>query len=172
MLRDEQFTLYWTEAMPQVRVFVVALTGDVSLADDVLQEAAIALLRAFDDYDPKRPFLAWALQIAKFKAIDAMRKRSRSPVVFSNELVEKVGSAWEELLPELDQRTQSLQFCLSKLLPRAREMLQLRYERNQSPSKIAEQLGMSSVAVRVALNRARVVLRNCIDLRTRNGALS
>jgi RNA polymerase sigma-70 factor, ECF subfamily len=163
--REECFTALWTRAVPAIRSFLVALTGDLSLADDVMQEVAIALLRQFDDYDHDKPFVAWALRIARNKAIDSLRARTRSPVLFNNELVEAAAQIWEPILPDLEIRTRALRACIEGLMPKSREVLRLHYEGNHKTHVIAELLGMSAVSVRVALNRARSMLRDCINTR-------
>ena len=55
----------WTLAQPAVSAFVHAWVQDRAERDDVLQEVAVAVLESYEAYDPSRPFLPWALGIAR-----------------------------------------------------------------------------------------------------------
>src|SRR5436189_5016499 len=56
--------------------------------DDLMQETSLKLWQEFEDYDPQRPFLPWAMRIAYFQVLRFRKTRSRSRLVFSDELVE------------------------------------------------------------------------------------
>ena len=62
------------------------------------------------------------------------------------------------------EREQALEKCIAKLPSKLRDLLWRRYSRRQSSDDMAEALGMTSNAVRVALSKARVGLRDCINL--------
>jgi RNA polymerase sigma-70 factor (ECF subfamily) len=57
-----------------------------------------------------------------------------------------------------------LEKCIAKLPSKLRDLLWRRYSRRQTSDEMAEALGMTSNAVRVALSRSRVGLRDCINL--------
>jgi DNA-directed RNA polymerase specialized sigma24 family protein len=52
------------------------------------------------------------------------------------------------------------------------EIVRLRYAEELKPGQIAEILGLSSVSVRVALNRARDTLRKCVERQIRSGGMA
>jgi hypothetical protein len=60
----QAFTL-WTQAQPTVSAYVHALVGDRAARDEVLQQVALAILEHFGSYDSERPFLPWAMTIAR-----------------------------------------------------------------------------------------------------------
>jgi RNA polymerase sigma-70 factor (ECF subfamily) len=62
-----------------------------------------------------------------------------------------------------------LKGCLLKLAPRARELIWARYHRQRMPEDIAEEIGWTANAVRVALSRARTLLRDCLTSRIADG---
>ena len=53
--------------------------------------------------------------------------------------------------------------CLEHLAPKAREIMQLRYQHEHGPSEIAVMLGRSVNSIGVALSKARMVMRECVD---------
>ena len=56
----------------------------------------------------------------------------------------------------------ALDTCLRKLPPKSREILQLRYEQDLPSHSIADALGSTAEAIRIALFRIRNGLRDCI----------
>ena len=63
----------------------------------------------------------------------------------------------------LSEMQDALEGCLERLTAKVRDLLWRRYSRRQSSTEMAEAAGMTSTAVRVALSKARVALRDCIS---------
>jgi RNA polymerase sigma-70 factor (ECF subfamily) len=80
---QERFLRLWAEAQPAVAAFVHAVVRDSAAAKDLLQETALVLFRRFADYDGDRPFIAWALGVARFQVLGFQRDEARSLVTFS-----------------------------------------------------------------------------------------
>lgn len=66
------------ELGPALRRHVAALVGPAE-ADDVVQETLISALRAYPELDGGANVRAWLWTIARNKAIDGHRRRSRRP---------------------------------------------------------------------------------------------
>src|SRR5437667_7257569 len=77
MHNDEQFTRLWTKAQPLISSFIMASVPDFQDAEDLLQNVAVACLRKFDVYDPRWPFLGWALGMAKIEIARFQREHAR-----------------------------------------------------------------------------------------------
>ena len=162
---QERFTRLWTQAHTAIAGYVSALGPERSAADDVMQEIALALLRKFAEYDDARPFIAWAMGIARIAVLTRRRDHARAVTRFSAATVESLAEVWQELLPAADDRRGALGECLRSVAGRSRELLTLRYEQDVEPQDIAKRLGMTAVAVRVALSRLRATLHGCIEKR-------
>jgi RNA polymerase sigma-70 factor, ECF subfamily len=162
---QEQFTRLWTQAHPAIAGYVAAVVTDLHAADDVLQEVALTLLRKFAEYDTARPFTAWAMGVAKTAILSERRDRARALSRLRPATVESLEQVWQEILPTADARRGALTDCLRSVSGRSRELVVLRYEEAIEPQDIATRLGMTSVAVRVALTRIRAALQSCIEKR-------
>ena len=161
----ERFTRLWTQAHPAIAGYVTALVSERSAADDVMQEIALALLRKFPEYDETRPFIAWAMGITRIAVLTRRRDQARAVTRFSAATADSLAEVWQEMLPVVDDRRTALGECLRGVAGRSRELLTLRYEQDIEPQDIAKRLGMTAVAVRVALSRLRAVLHGCIEKR-------
>lgn len=162
---NERFTRLWTEAQPRVAEYLFACAPDFHAAEDMLQNVAVALLRKFPEYDETRPFVGWAIGIAKIEILRHRRKQATSLLEFRPELADELAHDLVEMMPELDRRTDALRRCTQGLQGRSGEILRLRYGDDLKPREIASRLGLNSLIVRVTLNRVRDVLRKCIERR-------
>ncbi len=159
------FTRHWTLAQPTVSAYVASLFPDFHEAEDLLQNVALVLLRKFPEYDPRRPFVPWALGIAKLEVLTRRRSHARSPLAYRPELADAVAAAFEREGPELAARVRALRECVREVRGRSSEAVRLRYEEGLPPRDVASRLGMSGGAVRVLLARIRAGLETCIGRR-------
>lgn len=162
---QERFTRCWTLAQPAVASYIAAVVPDFHATEDLLQNVAVACLRKFAQYDERRPFVAWALGMAKIELLRTRRAQARLPILWDDTLLEDLAGVCEELEPEMQVREWALGECLRELKGRSLDLVRLRYQEALKPSAIAERLGLGGVAVRVALNRVRAALRQCIERR-------
>ena len=161
--QQEHFTRLWTQAQSTVACFVHTSIRDRGQAEDLLQEIAMTLLRKFADYDASKAFLPWAIGVAKFAILGSRRDYARSRLVFDEVLLERISNTFLEIAPGLREEEAYLDLCLTKLAPKARRMVRLRYFDSLDSREIARVLGTSEVAIRVGLLRIREQLRKCIE---------
>ncbi len=158
-----QATRFWTLAQPVVSAFVTSVVRDFTARDDVLQEVAVAVMKSFDRYDPDRSFTAWAMGIAQNQVRLYLRGLQRERLVFDDEMIATLASAFEATTPERLRPLDFLKDCLDGLPGRARELCDLRYAQDLKPATIAESVGMTANSVAKALQRIRDQLRACIE---------
>lgn len=159
---DLRFTRLWIEAQHTLTGFVALHVHDFAMVDDIIQEVAAQATENFEKYDPGRPFGAWLIGIARMRIAEAYRKKGRSPVVFSNDVMESITKAFIAAQPEANDRLEGLRQCMAKLSDRHRRVIDLRYARHKSSDQIAGQVGTSPEAVDSMLYRVRLALRDCI----------
>ncbi|MDA7893685.1 sigma-70 family RNA polymerase sigma factor, partial [bacterium] len=130
-----------------------------------VQQIAQETARRFDQYDPERPFLGWALWITKSRVIDFYRQRSRDHLVFSDDLLKRLGDVIVSREASRNDRREALEHCLDHLPQRSRKLLDLRYAQDTSSHKIAEVIGSTTGSIRVTLTRIRDRLADCVQQR-------
>lgn len=145
---------------PQLRAFVLSLLPDFAGVDDVMQEVFLTVTTKADDFQAGTNFMAWAVTIARHKVFHSLRRLKR-PVI-SGATLDALAAACPEALAD-DRRLKALADCMQKLAPRARELIRLRYHHEHSPGEIATRLTRTVNSVGVALSKARVALRECIE---------
>jgi RNA polymerase sigma-70 factor (ECF subfamily) len=142
--------------------FILSLQPGFTEAEDILQETFLVISQKADTFSIGTNFLAWACTIARFKVLEFRRRQNQQAARISDEAIE---SLCAELPKEdfFDTRLGALRDCLHRLAPRAREMIWLRYQGAREPEEIAKHVAWTPGAVRVALTRARGVLRACVE---------
>ena len=149
--------------------FILSLHPKLTEAEDILQETFLVITRKADTFATSTNFLAWACTIARFKVLEFRRRQNLQTARISDAAVESLCAD----LPDegfFDSRLGALRDCLHKLAPRARELVWLRYQGARDPEDIAREVNWTPAAVRVALTRARGVLRVCVESKLKAAA--
>ena len=137
--------------------------ADASLAEEVAQDAFVALWRRPGAFDPDRGTLqAFLVGIARNKAIDVVRreetrKRAREALMADFERTSMAASGTEQI----DER-QRVTGALAQLTDGQREALVLAYYGGRTYREVAEELGIpegtAKTRLRDGLSRLRDVL--------------
>lgn len=158
------FIQLYTANQHRILGYLLTLTGDRNVADDLLQETSVTLLTKFDEFEQGTDFAAWACQVAFWKVMNYRRSVARSKTFLSDELVERLAKRTVEIGQTLDARRSALDKCLQRLDERDREFLMTRYQPDGSVALAAQMAGRSTAAAYKALTRLRRALRDCVSL--------
>jgi RNA polymerase sigma-70 factor (ECF subfamily) len=119
-------------------------------AEDVVQETLLALHLKRHTWDEARPLLPWVRAIAHNKLVDALRRRGRH----AHASIDEVGDALAfDAEPATIDGLES-ERALGRLKSRARDIVVAISVEGASAREVANRLGMTEGAVRVALHRA------------------
>jgi RNA polymerase sigma-70 factor (ECF subfamily) len=161
--RDEKFLRLMAQHEHDLYRYVVSLIFDYSAADDIVQDAVVALWKRFDDYDPERPFFPWACRFAFLQVLKHRQKIARSRLVFNEDLVDKLAKDYETEHPALVARRDALQGCLKKLPSQDRELISTRYGSGDTIRAMARRTGGSVHKLYHSLERIRKLLMKCVN---------
>ncbi|MDA0168949.1 sigma-70 family RNA polymerase sigma factor [Solirubrobacter taibaiensis] len=138
------------------------LLGDRALAEDLVQETFVGLLRAAPRFDASRGTVrALLFTIARRSAIDLHRRRTAGPGLTTElplELADQGDDAFDALVAEIDLRA-----AMAELPEQHREMLELAYDRDLAQPAIAERLGIPLGTVKSRTSNALRALRAALD---------
>jgi RNA polymerase sigma-70 factor (ECF subfamily) len=163
--RTELLVRLLTKHQDQLFRYIYALVPNSEDAHDVLQETAVALCRKFHQYDPEKPFLAWAYAFA-YLEVHKHRDRSRpGRLPLTRELVERLAREREQHETVLQARLDALEECLRQLPPGDRDAIEARYRGGAGTDELARRSGTSRRTLFRQLDRIRRQLSLCIDRR-------
>lgn len=146
----------------ELRAFVTAFMPDPDVAEEVIHATFTAVTKRAGEYAPEQPFNTWLQSIARENVVLLAEKASAESRPFSADVIEVLGPGrtTTNLTPE---RLKVLEECIMALAPQTRRLVQLRYRQAMRPAEVAEVMGWTAASVRVALSRARTVLRDCVE---------
>lgn len=128
-------------------------------AEDLVQEAVLAIHFKRDTYDPQEPLTPWVHAIARYKLIDFLRRTRTS-------LAEVPLEAAEEVMAQDDNLSSESTFDLKRLMQRLPEKMRCSIEAvkldGQSIAEAADRCGISELGVKVNIHRGLKRLANLI----------
>ena len=151
--------------------FALRVTGQPSLAQDVVHDAFMALWRAPEAYDPSRgPFRTFFLSLVHHRAVDTVRREER--LRRRTERALNPGDAEDEDVAEgiveeawLAVRRKEVREALALLPPDQRDAVEMAYFRGYTQAKIAEELGIPLGTVKTRTLAAMRKLRRILQER-------
>jgi RNA polymerase sigma-70 factor, ECF subfamily len=164
LIGSEQLLALLTSHQRRLVGFLRTLVPNRSDSEEILQEVNLYIWRHADEFQPGSDFMAWALQIARFRVLEWRKRRSRDRLVFDDSLVDRLAMSAQSLDVATDRRQEALETCLEKLAPHDHELITRLYgDPKITPQGLAEGVGRSTKGIYVSLNRIRLKLLDCIQ---------
>jgi RNA polymerase sigma-70 factor, ECF subfamily len=150
-----------------------AITKDLGLAEEIVQEAFLRVYRCIDQYDEKRPFKPWFLRIIVNDALKSLTYQDRF-VSLENTADFDSSNLWDilsesklwfeqEEFSYSHEDAQILQEMLNSLTPEHRAVLELKYYLDLSEEEIALIVRIPLGTVKSRLHSAKQVLRSLLE---------
>jgi RNA polymerase sigma-70 factor (ECF subfamily) len=158
-----------------VRAQVARYLSDRETANDLAQECFLAAHRSLGTYRGEAPFRMWLLGIARRLVIAHLRdevgrrRRRQDDLAAAVARWQAEAAEADEPSPAHDRELSALQGCLKKLSRDNAELIRSYYFQARTSIEIADRLGRSESAVRMALLRLRQALRACVQERLAAG---
>jgi len=163
--RTEDFTSLVHSHHRDLLVYAFSLTRDTATARDIVQEAFIVAYEKQDVFDVTRDFATWMRGIVRNKWREWLRKNRRYDLS-DNELarIDLDIAAWQtSRRNEENSLFDTLEQCLELLPENLREAVFAYYYEGRNGDEVADVLHVAPAAVRKRLQRARSLLKQCLD---------
>jgi RNA polymerase sigma-70 factor (ECF subfamily) len=149
---------------------LLKMVNNKSDAEDLTIEAFGKAFKNLAQYTPNYAFSTWLFKIATNNCIDFIRKKKANLIFLdhSSDEQENVTAPLQSDSPDPEedmiksQRMALTRNVVSKLKPRYRTLVELRYFREYSYDEIANELGLPIGTVKAQLFRARELLFNIL----------
>ena len=157
------FVELMTQHQGRLYGYILTLTADSDVANDLLQEANVVLWKQWHQFQPGSNFKAWSFRIAHFQFMAYRQCQLRDKTLFSDDLLATLASEARDVDERHEERAAALEKCLERMPARSREAIRLRYADELKVSDMAEVLHRSANAVYQILFRARQWLIECVQ---------
>ncbi|MCW5770850.1 MAG: sigma-70 family RNA polymerase sigma factor [Rhodospirillaceae bacterium] len=160
METQTEFRQLLIAALPHLRAYARSLTGSADQADDLVQDTAMRLLVAQEQYREGTNFRAWAIASLRNRFID-LKRRAR----FHGGSIDDIDTALfaqqasQETVVYFEQTAREFW----RLSPAHREIITMIGINGMSYEQVAQVLGCPIGTVRSRLARARAELQSAID---------
>jgi RNA polymerase sigma-70 factor (ECF subfamily) len=174
------------EELEQLRAYLLRYAmlrlRDPALAEDAVQETLLSALDARSGYSGQSAYRTWVVGILKHKIIDMTRKSAREqPLATEKDESESdaidalfdANGSWREMAPawadpeksfEDKKFWQALERCLESMPARTARVFMMREVMDRSSEEICKDLEISATNLWVILHRARLNLRECLNV--------
>lgn len=163
--RPEDFSALVKLHHRDLLVYGQALAKDSATARDIVQEAFIIAYEKVHTFDVTRDFATWMRGIVRNKWREWLRK-NRKYDLSDNELarIDADVAGWQaNRAAKGSPLFAALDDCLEKLPETLRETVEAFYYEGRTGEEVSEVLGVAPAAVRKRLQRARTLLKQCLD---------
>jgi RNA polymerase sigma-70 factor (ECF subfamily) len=149
---------------------LLKMVNNASDAEDLTIEAFGKAFKNITQYAPNYAFSTWLFKIATNNCIDFIRKKKASHVSLDHNDEEHEKASMDIQAPVLDpeeslindQKIKLMRSVVSKLKPRYRKLIELRYFNELSYEEISDELELPIGTVKAQLFRARELLYNIL----------
>jgi RNA polymerase sigma-70 factor (ECF subfamily) len=158
----------------RLRRYLIRLTEDRDFAEDILQETWMRVVTRGSQFKGDSQFSTWLFAVARNLVRDQRRKKRIQ--AGSLEVTTSAGDEMSLELVSMDstpfehfanlERKRALRDALRALMPHHRQVLELRYLHELSPTEISRMIGAPISTVKARLYRALTTLRLRIQGKT------
>ena len=164
-LKSEYFFRLHNVAQRKVYAYLLIMVHNHSDAEDLLQETSSILWEKFDEFDKDKSFAAWAIGIARNKALDFLKSKRTTRAFFGDDFYRDISDIAKVESVNSDKRLKALRDCVKKLSVQNQKLVYLRFEKGIMAKRISQVSEYSADAIYKKLSRVYKALRNCIDLK-------
>jgi RNA polymerase sigma-70 factor, ECF subfamily len=151
---EDAFRAFYDRTARPVWAYLSRLTGDVHLADDLLQETYYRFLRTSRTFDSEAHRRNYLFRIATNLVRDGQRRHRVELVPLPEDHLDAAPRTADDPAAGAARRA-DLTRAMARLTARERELLWLAYAQGSSHEEIAESLGLKTASIKMLLFRAR-----------------
>jgi RNA polymerase sigma-70 factor (ECF subfamily) len=140
----------------RVRRFVTRLTGNESVAEEVVNEVFLEAWRHAGEFEGRSQVATWLMSIARFKAISECRRRAEAQLDEKSAAVIEDPSDTPAVSMDKRERSDILQRCLAKLTPLHREVISMIYYQGRKIEEVAQFTGAPINTIKTRMHHARL----------------
>lgn len=186
MINDQLSPPVLAEHRPVLFRYALLQLRDSALADDAVQETLLAAWQSSSNFMGKAGLRTWLIGILKHKIADSRRRSAREAVAWNIEQIDNDDSAtgqdeffmsngrwnsgpttWTDPEAALGQQEfwAIYETCQNNLPPKMAKVFMLRELVGLEAFEVCQETGLSEANYWVIMHRARLRLRECLEIR-------
>ncbi|MGB0767155.1 MAG: RNA polymerase sigma factor [Phycisphaeraceae bacterium] len=152
--------------------YLYTYVRDLSAAEDLFQEVALRAVEKHPVIPDEAASYAWLRSVARNCAIDWIRLHQKQPVALDTVTLDLLDKQWEQDKAEdSNELHEALSQCIGRLTPRAKQLVEQRFNNQMTTAEIAEARGRKVDSIYTAFSRIYSALADCLrEKRLMSGA--
>lgn len=162
---DNAFEYLYDKYSSALYGIVLKIVNDADEANDVLQDAFVNISLKIDTYDAtKGTLFTWILNIARNKALDALRKKERKYKIQLDDQIVDILESKGSNNNTFHTDSIGLREIVEKLKPDLREMIELHYFSGFTQQEITDMKGIPLGTVKTRIRSAMQSLKTVFGI--------
>jgi RNA polymerase sigma-70 factor, ECF subfamily len=135
--------------------FVMRLTGNEAVAEEVVNEVFLDAWRHARKFEGRSQVATWLMAIARFNALSRLRRHSETQLDENAAAVIEDPSDTPATSLDKRERSDILQRCLAKLTPLHRDVINMIYYQGKKVEEVAQFTGAPVNTIKTRMHHAR-----------------
>jgi len=161
--KSARFFKLYTGVNSRLYAYLMIMVHNKDAAEELVQETAALLWARFDEYQEGTNFGAWAVAIARLKALEFLRGRRKSQMIFDDRFYELVSDQAAKSSEELPDHIEALRVCLEKLSDNQKNLLSMRFKKNFTIKRISQLSGRPLGSLYHYFSKMTRTLGDCVN---------
>lgn len=161
--KSARFFKLFTGVNSRLYAYLMIMVHNKDAAEELVQETAALLWARFDEYEEGTNFGAWAVAIARLKALEFLRGRRKSQMIFDDRFYELVSEKAARSSEELPDQIEALRACLEKLSENQKKLLSMRFKKNITIKMISQITGRPLGSLYHYFSKLTRTLGECVN---------
>jgi len=163
--KSARFFKLYSGVSNRIFSYLLIMVHNKDNAEELAQETASILWSKFDEFKDGTNFGAWAISIARLKALEFLRKRQKTAMIFNDSFYELVSKEAAKSSDDLPLYSEALKKCLSRLSENHMKLLTMRFKKDLSVKKISQLTGRPLGSMYHHFSKLMRGLKDCIERR-------
>lgn len=160
------FEILVREHADMLIAYLRSLLGADPTVDDIFQQSMLVAWRRLSEYDRARPFGPWLRGISRTLVLEHHRRGRARATCTDPAVLAELDVRYDQVsaMPgdSFRERADRLNACMARLPEAMRNAIEMVYARGMMIAIAADALGASEEAVKKRVQRARILLAECL----------
>ncbi len=156
------FLQLFMNSQKSIYSYILSMVHNKIDAEDLTQETALLMWDKYDEFEAGTSFVAWGIQIARYKVLSYYRNK-KDIKRFDDDLLDGISKSYQRKISEVKGRLEALDDCLEKLNSKDRELIRFHYEQGLKITQLKNVIGGSVHVLYRTMARIHALLHRCVN---------
>ena len=168
VLKKDSFLNLMEDNRNRILGYILTMVPNWNDAEDLLHDTMAVILKKKDQFNSGKNFMAWACGIARYEILNFRRKHKDEKLLFDEQVLASIDEYLTDKESKIDRIMQIIKYCVEKLGPTDRNLIQMHYSEELSIKDVSLRMGRSLRGLYRSFARIHGVLLLCVESEVNN----